>query len=316
MTAGLAEMKTGGEAAARPAQCCVAWGLSIRTELPLPELLPAAFSGEPDIEIVRGEVPGELAGATRSGVRFQATDERLLLRVDGVARYLAEHGRRIVIDCVPGADEADVRLFLLGTVCGTLLEQRRDLVFHGSAVDIGGAAAVFLGFTGAGKSTVAALLRDRGRAVLTDEICVMREGEDGCLAVQPGFPQLHLWPDAIAQLGARPDDFSPLRRVNTKRAVPLGAAFRRQPLPVRIVCEIAGWNREEIRVARLTGPAVVEKLSQHGWHIHGAERPADAAHFHRLLRLARQARFATVTRPIETFRLAQLAAELERVLTA
>src|SRR5690606_97236 len=103
----------------------------------------------------------------------------LLLQVDGVARYLVSGGRRITIDRDPAVEDDDVRLFLLGSVFGAMLHQRGDLVLHGSAIEWEGAAVVFMGFSGVGKSTTASAFRQRGHAVLTDDLCVVRPGADG-----------------------------------------------------------------------------------------------------------------------------------------
>ncbi|MEY2878649.1 MAG: hypothetical protein RLZZ15_1029, partial [Verrucomicrobiota bacterium] len=114
-----------------------AFGLTIRSCFPLPELLaPATTTAAPDVEVTHGEVPLDLPGAQSSGLRFQATADQLLLRVDGVARFLVSEGRSVVIAPEAGVHEEDVRAFLLGPVLGALLHQRDDLVLHGSAVGV------------------------------------------------------------------------------------------------------------------------------------------------------------------------------------
>jgi hypothetical protein len=176
-----------------------AFGLAIRSCLPLPELLPAD-SGPADVEVEYGEVPAELPDALARGVRFQAAPGRLLLQVDGVARYLVSGGSRVTIARDPAAGDEDVRVFLLGSVFGALLHQRDDLVLHGSAIEWDGAAVVFMGFSGAGKSTLAAAFRKRGRPILTDDLCVVRPDGSGRMLAHPGFPEAKLWLDSLQEL--------------------------------------------------------------------------------------------------------------------
>ncbi len=139
-----------------------AYGLRIRSSLPLPELPPAADGLEADLEILAGPVPTELPGATDRGVRYQAAPGQLLLIVDGIARFLISDGRRIVIESPPEADPDDVRLFLYGSAFAALLHQRGDLVLHGSAIATGDTCVAFLGASGVGKSTLAMACQRHG----------------------------------------------------------------------------------------------------------------------------------------------------------
>src|SRR5260221_9698305 len=75
-----------------------AFGLRIRSSLPLPELIPDDSKGNPDAHIVYGSVPAALPGASVVRARFQAAAGALLLRIEGVARYLVTDGRRIVVE--------------------------------------------------------------------------------------------------------------------------------------------------------------------------------------------------------------------------
>jgi hypothetical protein len=136
-----------------------AFGLTIASGLPLPELPEAA--GEPDVEIVTGRVPSQLPGAVRRGVRFQVAPGELLLQVDGVARYLARGGAQIIVDRAADAPPESVRLFLLGSVFAALLHERGVLPLSASAIATQRGAAVFMGLSGTGKS---ALLREPGDA--------------------------------------------------------------------------------------------------------------------------------------------------------
>lgn len=294
-----------------------AWGICIRSELPLPELPPENHGIAPDVEIAWGAVQENLERPLGRGVRFQMTPGALLLRVDGVARYLAEGGRRVTIAREAAAGDDEVRLFLLGTVFGALLEQRGDLVLRGSVVEFAEHAVVFAGSSGAGKSTLAALLHRRGHRLLTDEIAVLRPAADGRLHAHPGAAQINLWPDSLAHLGLAPGDWPRLRPALEKRAVRVAQGLADTPRAVRAVCLLAPWNRAEFHVEPVVGAARIETLRPQVWRSQFDAPPqADAAQFQALLHLARQARCSVLHRPAAAFRLEELAAAVEAEASA
>ena len=131
-----------------------AFGLCIAAEFPCPELTPAG--GRPDVLIRYGVVPATLAVAKKTGVRYQAAPGQLLLTVDGVARFLVQDGKEIIVERAPESDDDSLRLFLLGSALGALLQQRGMLTLHSSAIEVDGGCVGFLGHSGVGKSTLAA----------------------------------------------------------------------------------------------------------------------------------------------------------------
>src|SRR5579863_9982693 len=121
-----------------------AYGLSIDSDFALPELAPGC-GREPDVSIRAGSVPETIEQPYAVGVLYWAASGRFLLNMPRIARYLATDGRAIVSERATGADDADVRVFLLGSVFGALLHQRGALPLHGSAVAAASGAVLFLG---------------------------------------------------------------------------------------------------------------------------------------------------------------------------
>ena len=289
-----------------------AFGLRIRSSLPLPELIPDDSEGDPDAQIVYGSVPADLPNATFVRARFQAAAGAFLLRIEGVARYLVTDGRRIVVEPEAQALEEDVRLFLLGSALGALLHQRHDLVLHGSAIEVGGCCAVFLGASGSGKSTVALAFRERGYPILTDDLSVVRAGRDGRLAIQPGYPQAKLWLDSLASVNISGEDLRRIRRPMEKRALPLDASFFRSALPVCRIYILRPDDRDDIRIEPVSGSHRFAVLKNHTYrfrYLEGSGSKAD--HFQSAVQLAQQVPISIVRRPREPFRLAELADRLE-----
>jgi len=295
----------------------LAFGLRVRSSLPLPELLPAVSTAQSDVEVVYGEVPAELPGALARGVRYQSAPGALRLQVDGVANYLVRDGRRITIARDPAADDDDVRVFLLGSVFGALLHQRQDLVLHGSAIEWAGEAVVFLGHSGVGKSTLAAAFRKKGHAVLTDDLCVVRPGPDGRMLAYPGFPQTKLWLDSLKQLDVSAEGLRRIRNKLEKRAVPLGGDFVGTPLPVKKLYLLRPHNKDDLKLTAAQGPQKFNILKNHTYRFGFlAGIDGKAGHFQHALKLAQQTPLAVVLRPSGAFLLDELVALVEADLRA
>ena len=180
------------------------FGLSIESEIELPELAENEGTFEPDVHVRLGTI-----SAGPGGGGLAAHDGALLLTINGVARYLITGGSEIIVEPDPKVDPRNVRLFLLGSAFGALVHQRRLLPLHANAIEIEGKAVAFMGPSGAGKSTLAAWFEDRGYQVLTDDVCVVDFSADEQPAVRPGIGRLRLWREAVQNRGASPTDYQP-----------------------------------------------------------------------------------------------------------
>ncbi|MBK9713270.1 MAG: serine kinase [Kouleothrix sp.] len=168
----------------------------------------------------------------------------------GVGSLLVRGGREIVVDPACGVEERVLRLFLLGGALGLLLHQRGLLTLHASSVAVRGAAVVFLGESGEGKSTMAAAMHARGHAVVVDDVVAIDLSGAGAPLVLPAFPQLKLWPEATSLLGDRPEALALLHPEMEKRARPARNGFLRQPLPLAAIYVLAEGPCPEIEPLR------------------------------------------------------------------
>lgn len=177
---------------------CVS-GLSVGSEVDLPGLI-AKPAGPPDVSIRRQPVPLALENASSKGPTWEIAGERFLLRIPGIARFLLSGGREIDFELEDGATLDDAAIFLVGSVFGILLHQRRRVVLHASAVCVNGKAVLFCGPSGAGKSTLAAALGQRGYPLLNDDVCAITMEDAAAPLVHPDGRQLKLWLQSIERL--------------------------------------------------------------------------------------------------------------------
>lgn len=198
-----------------------AFGMTIRSDIPFPELEPAANVERPDLQIRLRPISRNITSSTRSTYAY-GPDEQFL-HWPTVGSFLIRGADTIDVDPAPGASDGLIRLPLLGPVMALLLHQRERLVLHASAVRVGGQLVVFAGDKGAGKSTTTAAAVERGHALFTDDLLPVTIDPDGRASAYPGFPSLKLVTDCASlfnfkganELAAPVDGFPKrIRRLN------------------------------------------------------------------------------------------------------
>jgi hypothetical protein len=293
------------------------YGLSIRSALSLPELsAPAETFPDVVIRLERADHPVSESIHAENSFHVTAKEACLCWRMGG--RFLIRNGKEIVIHPAAEADEALIRLLVLGPVLAILLHQRGLLVLHASAVAVEGGAVLFIGGKGAGKSTMAAALYARGHSFLADDVAaVSADGGQGPV-VLPGSPQLKLWPEAAASsLGDDPDRLPQLASGFEKRARPVSCRFANSPQPLRGIYVLS--RGPSLKIETLTCRQALMTLMRHSHCarfgsqlLHGTEA---SAHFLRCTDLARHVPVRFLQRPPCLEALADLAQTVEMDLT-
>jgi hypothetical protein len=175
-------------------------GLSVCSEVELPSAMISAAEQAPDIVIRSGVVPHQLDRPLHKTEEFETQPGLFLLRIPGIARFLIRQGREIVFDLDSECQPSTLALYLLGTCFAILLQQRGNLVLHASAIAVDGRAMLFCGRSGAGKSTMAALLCRRGYALLNDDVCSLTPSAGDTYNIRPDGRMLKLWTESLDQL--------------------------------------------------------------------------------------------------------------------
>lgn len=291
-----------------------AFGLTISSCLPLPDLMPG--EGEPDVTICYGTVPARIENAAGQGMCFQVTSTAFRFAVMGVATYLTTSDGQIVIERAPEATDDDVRGYLLGSVIGAMLHWRGIAPLHASAVEYDGEAALFAGQTGKGKSSLTGALVTRGHRMLADDICAIRQVEDGRPELLPAYPRLKLRQDTLDVLGHETD---PQLRVGAEPAkfhVPTGESFRQSPLPLRHVYVLATTDEHTFELRRITGMAKVHMLLAQTYRRRFVNAlGCKESHFRLCSAIAEQTLVTELIRPKDGFLLHELADRVEQDLS-
>jgi hypothetical protein len=236
------------------------FSLSIASEIELPELrgIVPAEDGAPDV-VIRRVAPPVIDDENRG---YNVTPHGTLLSIEEAGRYLISDGRTILAERSPSGSERNLRLFLLGSALGALLHQRGLLPLHANGIEIEGRAVLFLGHSGAGKSTMAAWFHDRGFRILSDDVCVVTINGQGQPIAHPGIPRLRLWTEALRASGRAEEDFELAFDDSEKFNVPVAAKESTGPLPLDQIY-LLGRAESEANVPvieRLQGVEAVDAL--------------------------------------------------------
>jgi hypothetical protein len=160
-------------------------------------------------------------------------------------------------------------ILVAGTATAFLLALLERTVLHASAVAVDGAALAFVGQSGRGKSTLAALLCADDALLLTDDVLVVDPGPPvTCIG---GATALRLRSAAASIALARPDHSARPTADERTAFAPVPAAPRSHPL-ASIVIPHPSRTATEIGVRRLSpADALVALLAfprVHGWRRH------------------------------------------------
>lgn len=222
-----------------------AYGLRLCADAPVPGLFPDQRSVSHDVVIhLDGVPPRADIDAQFEHVSTIVDDGgKSLLRVarsrnpsglyfrysDDTAFLIDDAGSEIWAEWHPPLTLEDTATYLLGPMLGFVLRLRGVLSLHASVVEVDGQALGFMGEAGAGKSTLAAALAQKGSAVMSDDILAL-ELRDGAYFAQSGYPRLRLWPDSARALFGTANALPELTPNWDKRYLALDAEpFRFQP---------------------------------------------------------------------------------------
>ena len=289
-----------------------AFGLNFVSTIPLPELGDET-DGAPDVTIGYGEVPEALSSASDFGIAWQADAENHLLTISEVARYLVRKDREVIIDPMPGATEADIRVFLLGSVLGAILHTRKMLVLHSSAIETRNGAVLFMGDSGMGKSTTLGAFVKRGYSMLADDKACITLNRDGVAQVIPSFPTVKLTKEAVDKLEFKLNGLKPGTGIG-KYVIPV-KRFCDKPRKVHRAYLLRQHNIDEVVLKSLDSFSGFEALNSSTYRrkfIHTNERRL--AHFRMLGVLSAQTSVTEVSRPVNKDLIKQVVDRIEEDL--
>jgi hypothetical protein len=151
------------------------------TEGPVDFVVDASFGDKRREEWQNVDLSPGVVDRSGRRVTFRRSDCRAVVDLDA---------RRVSME-IGGPWALAVELLLIPVLEVMTLELRRGAVFHGSSAVAGGLAAVFLGRSGAGKTTAAMLARGVGAEVISEELTYVALEPRGARVYALPFRQKH-----------------------------------------------------------------------------------------------------------------------------
>jgi len=170
------------------------------SDIPLTGVPTSVHAGEIDIHINLAAGASPLAKDAKK-VLFEHSAECSHIGIPGIADFEVSNGRQIRIWPAAGAVHKDLEIILFGPAWATLCHQRGLLPLHASAIVTGGSITAFAGHSGAGKSTIAALLGSLDYELIADDILPISFNDNAVPGAWPYLRRLKLRSDSISQLG-------------------------------------------------------------------------------------------------------------------
>lgn len=242
-----------------------AFGFSIHSDIPLPELQPIVLPDDYADIVVRYADLAErwLGRSDKSNKTWVCTEDMVMFRVPELAVFAIENGSTISVSPEKGAAEDKIRLYVLGSCMGALLLQRRILPLHGSAVVIDHKAYAFIGHSGHGKSTLASAFLQKGYQLLTDDIIAVTLDQQNIPYATPAYPQQKLWQESLEVFGMDSRQFRPLFERETKYAVPVSSQFSNNPLPLAGIFELMKTDCNQLHIREIDKLEKLPLLHRH-----------------------------------------------------
>lgn len=239
-----------------------AFGLNIQSDIPLPELPTCTRERKTDIYILLSEKDRQLKAPVSESNHFAINHNEALLKGDGFSLRIVD-GKQILVHCSQVEEYlALIRLRILGAGIGLLLQQRGYLVLHGATVVGKKGAAVILGNSGDGKSTLCAQLVQLGYRLLGDDKCAVRfDGE--ALYALPSTPFIKLSKPSIEGLGFSSQETMPIGVSHNKVYVNSGVAFESEEVP--IIAGVVLGKAEQTSLSQLTQMHAFDTFIQHSY---------------------------------------------------
>ena len=237
------------------------YGLTIRSELSLPVLLPCEkIQNTYDVEIKYSSLSNDIAKSISLGNMMGFGEQISWLNTE-YGTFVITCGNQISINAAPDAEVWQLRPFVLGFGFATLFQQRGIPAFHCSTISFHEKACLFSGLSGAGKSTTTAVFMEKGALMMADDMVVTPQ-IDGTFYALPAYPQQKLCEDAVKRQGYSTSVLSVIDEERNKYAVPCIDHFCNKPQPICAFFYLEPSDVSQVFVERVSTKDTLNLITQ------------------------------------------------------
>ncbi len=289
-------------------------GLIFRSSVPLPLMPHSCDLGSVDVNVTFGPLPAPTAECLRAKPHFAMyADGTAILRSPHGIRMLIDNGRMLRIELPEGVDARLVHSWLIGPGLGLIMHQRGLPPLHACAVSRDGLAVAVAGDSGAGKSTTARALMQRGHDLIAEDQAIIDPAE---AMLFPGVPDLRLWAVAAQRFGEPTDEHTRVGMHEDKFTISSSRErFDRTPRPLAALFVLSSEPADLPMSTRLRAGPAAHALHRHIYRQRLATFMGRGAEmFGWATALAARVPVYAVRRPDDLSRLDELAAHIEQVV--
>lgn len=292
-----------------------AYGLNFTSQIRLSELLSSKTGEDVRIELRKLDktfIDEEMKGSVtfeRVNCIVRISADKTLYEWEGIGKALIRNGCEVLIEPKIGIKDTDLAPFITGAILGNLLNQRGFFVLHGSGVVINDKGIAFLGDKGAGKSTLAVHMQNRGNKLITDDLIPIIFKDDQIQTI-PGFPRIRLWNDSVESVGLDPETLPQINSFFDKRSYKCFENFSTAPLNLKAIFILT--NADKIGIEKLNYQESFIEIVRNTYlnrYINAIGQSAE--HFRQCESLVRSNSIYRLNRPHDFSKLSQVADLLE-----
>lgn len=236
-----------------------AFGLNFISDFEIPELVPG--NGENDVEILYGKIE-EMDGQFSDDMIFKADPSEISFQVKDIGGCRVINGKTAIIMPKDNFKHSVLRLFILTSIMGCILIQRKMIPIHGSCVMIGDSSIIIAGRSNAGKSTLTSYFLNKGYRFLSDDISVVKIDDLGDMFVQPGYPYRKLHGDSAEHHSINTDGLEKIDYEENKFLVPAHEYFVDEPKRLSALFEITPMNGCDVEIKKVKGLSKLNVLME------------------------------------------------------
>lgn len=227
---------------------------------------------------------------------WQLNQNEFALHIDKVGSFYATNGNEIEYAPAENVTQAEVELYLNGSVYGAILHQRKILPLHGSSFVWNKQGILLCGESGAGKSSITTAFCMCGADFLTDDVTPI-VFDDNIPQIMPLSDRIKLWDDSLNQLNITSHSFTAISPGKEKFYYPLKGAQHNYQINQIFIIETT--ENTTIEATNLTGLELFTSLRNeiYRWEYLHAMPETESYYLHKLLELSRSVRALKITRP-------------------
>lgn len=276
------------------------FGLIVASELQLPICTEVPeLENQANVFIKYGDVRSHLAQEYINSNKHTIVEpNNIWLHIKEEAWIHIHDGKYIIVDLYENADLQTVCLYLFGSGIGALIHQQGKTVLHGNSLEVDDGCVVFMGDSGAGKSTISTALYERGYRFLADDLAVVNAN----LEIEPGIPRLKVWQDTANHLNINTQNLDRIRLLVNKYSYLITKNICRQPRRIKTIFVLETHDENSFKIEEISGVAKFKELQYHTYRKFYVKKMGYQKQFFELnSQIAQNVSLYKITRPANKF---------------